>query len=297
MTKSRIRRHRGHRHRGHRHGDIDGDQLEIPSLSDEQCQEALKKAQGLLEEWIPGGMAPPTTFAYWLSVVDTLRYALINQAKWLQRQVRTALKAQKWPEFTCQMCGRCCTMEGSSADTRGIPVLRPDLERMAQEDPDLSLLRGKVFYMDPSGEERLRGQATAGQPRLPDKVHMTAISERGGQMLGTIMILGRGGCPFLKDGKCSIHAIRPLACRSFPWTNNSFADAPFFDTEGANGEDNRRNCKNWQGTRPTKEIVESKTLFDEELERRANMPPRDYYGDWFAKLEFAKLESWGRASS
>lgn len=90
--------------------------------------------------------------------------------------------------FRCTGCGECCKQPGF------VYVTREEGDRIA-----------KYLHGDEANAFTLTGEFWTEQP--------------DGDFV--IEVLGGRGCPFLVDDTCSIHAVKPAQCRTYPfWPEN-----------------------------------------------------------------------------
>jgi Fe-S-cluster containining protein len=98
--------------------------------------------------------------------------------------------------FTCQMCGECCRRYA-------IPVTSSDVHRIAS----FTELNPRDFLtlMEPDNSV-IETYKDFPKIRLKDGINFVLVLSQNYE-----------SCIFLKNNKCSIHNVKPLVCRPFPF--------------------------------------------------------------------------------
>lgn len=108
------------------------------------------------------------------------------------------------PHFECTKCGACCRDEYLLVTVTGSDIVK--IGAVLGLGPN-EILKALDFYIvsdgmtTPVGLERISSVAT----------------ERGLAFMA-LKKMDNGDCIFLKEDLCMIHPVRPLVCRSFPFT-------------------------------------------------------------------------------
>ena len=117
---------------------------------------------------------------------------------------QTSLEDGVLPRFECTKCGACCRDEYLLVTVTGSDIAK--IAAVLGFGPD-EMLKALDFYIvsdgmtTPVGLERISSVAT----------------ERGLAFMA-LKKMENGDCIFLKDDLCMIHPVRPLVCKSFPFT-------------------------------------------------------------------------------
>lgn len=119
-----------------------------------------------------------------------------QEAARILQEVFGATKITTPGEFRCKACGRCCTEE------RDIPLNMTDVFRIAKH----LRMTPEAFY-----NKYLHFIENEFIDDKPDKEYY---------MFGFRMDLGdERSCPFMVDRKCSIHEVKPITCKIYPYTD------------------------------------------------------------------------------
>ena len=108
------------------------------------------------------------------------------------------------PQFECTKCGACCRDEYLLVTVTGSDLVK--ISAILGLGPD-EILKALDFYIvsdgmtTPIGLERISSVAT----------------EQGLAFMA-LKKMENGDCIFLKEDLCMIHPVRPLVCKSFPFT-------------------------------------------------------------------------------
>lgn len=113
------------------------------------------------------------------------------------REEMGATKIMNAGEFKCKACGRCCTEEPE------IPLTFTDIFRISKHLG----MTPEAFY------NKYLTLIDAG-------ICVDYKPEKGKHGFGFKMDLAGGhSCPFMVDHKCSIHAVKPLICKVYPYND------------------------------------------------------------------------------
>jgi Fe-S-cluster containining protein len=123
------------------------------------------------------------------------------------------------PLFECTKCGACCREESILITLTGCDIAQ--ISRALELSPE-ETLRALDFYIVDKNQSTPRGLQDIPAP----------MTERGPAFIA-LKKMDNGDCIFLKDNLCMIHAIRPLACKSFPFTFSERADEQFWGLSAA----------------------------------------------------------------
>ncbi len=108
-------------------------------------------------------------------------------------------------KFKCVFCGNCCSDKGTIVNLTYLDILRIVRGLNLSEHEILELLGFFVFSSDLS-EETLQ------------KMVIPPITTLKGKAFVGLLKNVEGACIFLKDNLCKIYNLRPMFCRSFPFS-------------------------------------------------------------------------------
>jgi Fe-S-cluster containining protein len=123
------------------------------------------------------------------------------------------------PQFECSKCGACCREDSMLITVTGSDIAR--ISRALELSPE-ETLRALDFYIDDQ-----KRPVPLGLQGIP-----TPLTERGPAIIA-LKKMENGDCIFLKDDLCMVHAIRPIVCRSFPFTFREHANEQFWGLSAA----------------------------------------------------------------
>jgi Fe-S-cluster containining protein len=108
------------------------------------------------------------------------------------------------PHFECTKCGACCRDENLLVTVTGSDIIK--IGAVLGLGPN-EMLKALDFYTLSDGVT-----TPIGLERIP-----SIATERGLAYIA-LKKMADGDCIFLKENLCMIHPVRPLVCRSFPFT-------------------------------------------------------------------------------
>jgi Fe-S-cluster containining protein len=123
------------------------------------------------------------------------------------------------PLFECTKCGACCREDSILITVTANDIAK--ISRALELSPD-ETLRALDFYIVARNKSTPRGLQGIPAP----------LTEKGPAFIA-LKKMKNGDCIFLKDDLCMIHAIRPLACKSFPFTFSRHGDEQFWGLSAA----------------------------------------------------------------
>jgi Fe-S-cluster containining protein len=123
------------------------------------------------------------------------------------------------PQFECSKCGACCREDSILITVTGSDIAR--ISRALELSPE-ETLRALDFYVYDQKQP-----VPLGLQGIP-----APLTERGPAIIA-LKKMENGDCIFLKDDLCMIHAIRPIVCRSFPFTFRAHATVQFWGLSAA----------------------------------------------------------------
>jgi Fe-S-cluster containining protein len=161
-------------------------------------------AEGALGSKISMSCADRTTIVPLAEVLSTLR-SITNKVV----DAAAERERQAGREISCRAgCGACCRQL--------VPLSRTE----AQQLPDL------VASLDPDHRERVMSRFEAAMTKLRESGMLSRLDKRASlsreEFEALVLEYFRLGiaCPFLEEESCSIHAVRPLACRQYLVTSD-----------------------------------------------------------------------------
>ena len=110
------------------------------------------------------------------------------------------------PHFECTKCGACCRDESLLVTVTGSDIVRITSALGLSSN---EILKAIDFYILSDGIT-----TPIGLEQIP-----SVETERGSAYIA-LKKMDNGDCIFLKDDLCMIHPVRPVVCKSFPFTFN-----------------------------------------------------------------------------
>lgn len=116
---------------------------------------------------------------------------------------KEATEAKNSLSFTCDRCSKCCK-------EHRVPLTRADVWRVVAHHPSLKEAASDwMECLDPKEVDVL------GEPE--SLLHL----REGRRLLALSHNSSGGGCVFLNESGCSVHAARPSSCRAYPFESRS----------------------------------------------------------------------------
>ena len=178
-------------------------------------------------------------------------------------EVKISRNLEKGIEFSCQMCGKCCTgfNEGE------VYLYKEDILRLAK-------------YLNIQGDKGLRYFAENYLKVVNDSFFCKESGEQKGKTyhfksLGFKFTGEDEHCHFLKNNQCSVHGARPFQCRSFPFWQMMVSSKKNF-------ENYTKKCKGLQqlqGQFYTREEILKWAKQEYEIEKKYFLKMRKYNFD------------------
>ncbi|MGY5858218.1 MAG: YkgJ family cysteine cluster protein [Candidatus Thorarchaeota archaeon] len=116
----------------------------------------------------------------------------------------TTLEHGVLPQFECTKCGACCRDENLLVTVTGSDIVK--IGAVLGLGPN-EILKALDFYIVSDGEI-----TPVGLERV------SSVATERGLAFMALKKMDNGDCIFLKEDLCMIHQVRPLVCRSFPFT-------------------------------------------------------------------------------